>query len=87
MFIAKDRKTGLYFKRGRVNSMWDSKLVEKKYATVFRSMSGVKNCLGSLVKLDRPKRVNRYRTQYFKMVIDEKRWEIIPVELEEKSHE
>lgn len=38
--------TGKYFKKGNIRSRWDSKLVDKDEATVFRSMSGVKNCLG-----------------------------------------
>jgi hypothetical protein len=57
--------------------------VEKDKATIFRSTSGILNCLGTWMKLDKPIQRGKYRKQYGKMILDETRWTVIPVELKE----
>lgn len=80
MFVVMNIESGKYFKRG--SSRWDSDLVDLEKATVFHSTSGILNCLGSFVKLDKPVKQGRFRTQYSKRVLDTTKWRIIPISVE-----
>lgn len=79
MYIVKHKESGKFFKRGNHRSHWGAKLVDRDKATIFRSTSGIKNCLGSLVKLDQPIVKKGGHKQFVKMVLDEETWEIVPI--------
>jgi len=84
MFIVKHKPTGQYYKRGNIRSWYDSKLVGKGEATVYRSKGGATMSVGKMVFDDKPTKirgVTRQRTHY---VLDDTVWEIIPVEIKEE---
>jgi len=84
MFIVKHKPTGQYYKRGNIRSWYDSKLVGKGEATVYRSKGGATMSVGKMVFDDKPTKirgVTRKRTHY---VLDNTVWEIIPVEIKEE---
>jgi len=76
MFIVKNKIKNLYFKRGNIRSWYDAKLVSREDATIFRSISGIKNCLGKTVHLEKVKILKNGRRVFSKKILDETTWKI-----------
>lgn len=84
MFVIKHKPSGLYFKRGNMTSKWDSKLVEKSQATLYRTKAGAIKSAGSYepftgeqLKRDKYGLIKQFGTY----VLDESKWEIVPAEI------
>ena len=79
MYIVKDKKTGLYYKKGNIRSWWDAKLVERRDATIYRNKAAVKISLGKMITND-PKDIevmdSGWKFQHCHYELEINKWEI-----------